>query len=155
MQKIVSTVRSTRSDYNLPNKAKTALYLKFFDEVVAAELSPYEGVIGTLAYSDPVSTTAQAPTKGCAIVTVSDKCSAHLALEGLIDPVIETERLRKKRDNLENIIGKLKVAMNVDGYEEKVPEEIRTSNKEKLAQLDTERHRLEDAIAALASLIVE
>ena len=28
VQKIVSTVRSTRSDYNLPNKTKTDLYLR-------------------------------------------------------------------------------------------------------------------------------
>ena len=32
VQKIVATVRSTRSDYNLPNKTKTELHLRTFGD---------------------------------------------------------------------------------------------------------------------------
>ena len=53
-------------------------------------------VIGTLGYSGKVEVATDAPTSGCAIVTVSDKCTAHLVLTGLIDPTKEVEKLLKK-----------------------------------------------------------
>ena len=37
-QKVVAAVRSARSDYNLPNKAKTRLFLKAFDKNIAESL---------------------------------------------------------------------------------------------------------------------
>ena len=36
VQKIVATVRSTRSDYNLPNKTKTELHLRSFGDARCA-----------------------------------------------------------------------------------------------------------------------
>ena len=83
MQKIVSTVRSTRSDYNLPQKVKTDLFLRVFDDKLAASLKNYTDVIATLAYSGKVEVSADPPTAGCAIVTAGDKCSVHLVLSGI------------------------------------------------------------------------
>ena len=38
VQKLVATVRSTRADYNIPNKTKTDLYLQCFDSSLKATL---------------------------------------------------------------------------------------------------------------------
>ncbi len=38
VQKVASVVRSTRADYNLPNKTKTELYLQVFCETSAQVL---------------------------------------------------------------------------------------------------------------------
>ena len=151
VQKVVGTVRSTRSDYNLPNKTKTDLYLAVFDKKLSQDLEPFAGVIGTLAYSSKVEITSQPPA-GCAIVTVSDKCSAHLMLKGLIDPAKEVEKLSKKKSGLESQLDKLKKATSIKGYEEKVPEEVRLANKEKLEQTITEIARLTEAIEVLKLL---
>ena len=100
VQKLVATVRSTRADYNIPNKTKTDLYLQCFDSNLKATLNrldsglpcPYfllppsppcppapalphcrfSPTIATLAYSAKVQVT-DSPPKGCAIVTVSEK----------------------------------------------------------------------------------
>jgi hypothetical protein len=42
--------------------------------------------------------------------------------------------------------------MEMDGYESKVPAEVRTANADKLLQTETELHRLSDAIAALKTM---
>ena len=42
--------------------------------------------------------------------------------------------------------------MGVEGYADKVPEEVRKSNAEKKAQTEAEIVRLADAMAALANL---
>ena len=38
VQKVVAVVRSTRADYNLPNRTKTDIYLEVFDQDTAATL---------------------------------------------------------------------------------------------------------------------
>ena len=72
VQKIVSVVRSTRADYNIPNKTKTELHLEITCNTTRDTLRRYTGCVATLAYCSAV-TIADTPPSGCAIVTVNDK----------------------------------------------------------------------------------
>eukprot|EP00088_Acartia_fossae_P071292 TRINITY_DN975_c0_g1_i12.p1 TRINITY_DN975_c0_g1~~TRINITY_DN975_c0_g1_i12.p1 ORF type:complete len:1148 (-),score=390.12 TRINITY_DN975_c0_g1_i12:331-3774(-) len=149
VQKVAGVVRSTRADYNLPNKTKTELYLRVFCQNSAEILRKYGSAIETLATCSKVEVT-DSPPAGCAILTVSDKVSAHLNLKGLIDPSKEKEKLEKKKVALVAQIDKLKKLTEVkDG---KMPEEVRKNNEEKLAQSLIEVDRLADAMAVLATL---
>jgi len=148
IQKVAGVVRSTRADYNLPNKTKTELYLSVFCETSASILRRYASVLETLATCSKVVVT-DSPPAGCAIVTVSDKVSAHLNLRGLIDPTKEVEKLEKKKSALLTTIQKLKKLNLNDG---KMPEDVRKSNEEKLVQSETEVTRLTEALAVLAAL---
>ena len=155
VQKISSVVRSTRADYNLPNKTKTDLFIRVFDDVqLAKDVALYTNVLMTSAYASKVivATNANEIPEGCAIVTVSDKCSAHLMLKGIIDPVKEVEKLQKKQDMLKTQLEKLKKAIEVKDYDKKAPEEIRKNNSEKVSQLDTEVLRLTDAMTFLKAM---
>ena len=152
LQKIVSGVRSARSDYNLPNKTKTELYLCVFDSGLAKKLEGHSGAIGTLAYCSKVEVTSDPPKSGCAVVTVSDKCAAHILLTGLIDPTKEGGKLAKKRDLLESQLDKLEKAAKAEGYEAKVPDDVRRANEEKMAQARTEIQRIGEAVKALKLL---
>ncbi len=153
VQKIVSGVRSARSDYNLANKTKTELFLRVFgDDKLSSRLEEYSGVIGTLAYCSSVKMSP--PPSGCAVVTVSDRCTAHIVLTGLIDASKEKEKLEKKRELLRSQVHKLQAAAKVKGYEDKVPEEVRKANEEKATQAETEIGRLGDAIEALKEMII-
>ncbi len=71
---------------------------------------------------------------------------------GLIDPVKETEKLEKKRSALSSSLEKLKKSMEMEGYETKVPADVRAANAEKLEQTKTELIRLGDAITALKNM---
>ena len=70
VQKICSIVRSTRSDYNLPNKTKTDLYVRIFnDSKLAQEIDALNDVIMSSAYASKVTITetdSKIP-EGCAI----------------------------------------------------------------------------------------
>ena len=108
----------------------------------------------TSAYANNVVITEndrQIP-EGCAIVTVSDKCSAHLMLKGIIDPLKEVEKLRKKQELLKNQLEKLKKSMEIKDYDKKVPEEVRKNNAEKVGQTQTEIIRLDEAIKVLQAM---
>jgi len=95
IQKIVGVVRSSRADYNIPNKSKTEIWLEIADTATRGTVSGYVGCLATLAYCSKVNIT-DSPPQGCAIVTVNDKVAAHLMLKGLIDPAKEVEKLNTK-----------------------------------------------------------
>jgi len=151
IQKIVGTVRSTRADYNIPNKTKTQLLLKVFCPKTCDLVKKYTTTIETLSYSKEVEVVNNPPT-GCAIVTVNDVITAHLVLKGLIDPSKEVEKLTKKKAALQQSVEKLEKATQVPDYSTKVPEDVRKSNKEKIDHSKVEIARLVDAIAALAKI---
>ncbi|PNF40962.1 hypothetical protein B7P43_G08857 [Cryptotermes secundus] len=150
VQKIVHIVRSARSDYNLPNKTKTEVYMVCSDEI-AVVLRKYCSAMCTLAYCSKVEF-SMSPPQGCAILTLSDKCEVHLLLKGLIDPAKELVKLQKKQDQLEQQVSKLKQAMAAPDYCTKVPEEVRLSNTDKLTQTEGELLRLLSAMTSLRSM---
>jgi len=155
VQKISAVVRSTRADYNLPNKTKTDLYVRIFgDSKLAQEVGNYSDFLVTSAYAKEVAVVEKDGVipEGCAIVTVSDKCTAHLMLKGIIDPSKEVEKVQKKQDLLKNQLEKLKKSMQIKDYETKVPEEVRKSNSEKLSQMETEIVRLGEAMLFLKAM---
>merc|ERR1712013_562654 len=151
VQKIVGVVRSTRADYNIPNKTKTQLFLKVFCPDTSSIVKKFTSTVATLAYSKQVEV-VDSPPSGCAIVTVNDKITAHLVLKGLVDPVKEIEKLTKKRMVLQQTLEKLLKAVKVPDYLTKVPEDIRKANQEKIEQSEVEIARLGDAMAALANI---
>ena len=114
----------------------------------------YSDVLMTSAYANKIEVVEQDKDipEGCAIVTVSDKCSAHLMLKGIIDPVKEVEKLGKKQDLLKTQLEKLKKSMLIKDYEKKVPEDIRNANSEKVSQTETEIDRLDEAMAFLKAM---
>ena len=130
-------------------------------------MTEYKGCVSTLAYCSGVEL-GDSPPQGCAIVTVNDKISAHLMLKGLIDPSKEVEKLNKKKAALQQTVEKLKKAMEVKGedfppkitsihllfsdYMSKVPEDVRTANKEKLDTSSLEIERLNEAIKTLENI---
>merc|ERR1711988_1345708 len=154
VQRLVATVRSTRADYNIPNKTKTDLFLQSFEPSLVATLAKYNDTIGTLAYCQNVKVT-ETPPAGCAILTCSDKgnlVSVHLMLKGPIEPGKEVEKLEKKRAALMSSIDKLKKAALLKDYESKVPEDVRKANVEKLEGNEAEVVRLAEAVQALKAM---
>ncbi|XP_014212181.1 valine--tRNA ligase isoform X2 [Copidosoma floridanum] len=148
-QKVVRSIRSSRSAYNIPNKSKTEVYFACRDSEIKKMISKYFDVIGTLAYS---IVSVEEPPSGCTIITVSDKLQVHLLLKGLIDPVKELEKMKKKEKQLKDTIQKLQKSMESPDYEIKVPVEVQQTDKEKLLNSKGEMERLVEAMEALQAM---
>lgn len=67
----------------------------------------------------------------------------------MIDTTKEVEKLKKKSDLLSQTVEKLQKSMSVADYNTKVPDEVKTANKEKLKQSLDELDRLAEAIEVL------
>nr|XP_023014024.1 valine--tRNA ligase [Leptinotarsa decemlineata] len=148
IQKLVKSIRSARSDYNIPNKTKTEAFIQCSDEATADIVINYSPMLETLAYCSKIAVNEPAPD-GCTILTVSDKCEVNLLLKGLIDPVKETTKIQKKLELLQATKEKLRKAIDAPDYELKVPLEVRQTNEVKLSQTSIELSRLETALQAL------
>ncbi|XP_058803896.1 valine--tRNA ligase isoform X3 [Phymastichus coffea] len=148
-QKVVRSIRSSRGAYNIPNKTKTEAYFVSHDDEHRDKVTKYSDIISTLAYS---IIRLEDPPGGCAILTISDKLQVHLLLKGIIDPVKELEKLKKKEDQLKGTIQKLKQAMSSTDYSVKVPAEVQEMDKEKVLSNEGEMQRLVEAMEALRTL---
>ncbi|XP_049829740.1 valine--tRNA ligase [Schistocerca gregaria] len=151
IQKIIHIVRSTRSDYTLPNKVKTEVYIVCSSSDVANLIVKYSSAISTLAYCNKVEV-CDNPPLGCAILTVSGQCEVHLMLKGLVDPSREIEKLQKKEESLNQQVTKLHQAMSAEDYEIKVPEEVRKANEEKLSHIEAELRKINHALKLLRTM---
>lgn len=67
----------------------------------------------------------------------------------MIDTTKEVEKLKKKNDLLSQTVEKLQKSMSVADYDSKVPDDVKTANKEKLKQSLDELDRLAEAIGVL------
>lgn len=116
-------------------------------------LAPFADTVSTLAFCQPVSvSTDGGNTRGCAIVTVSDKCDAIVHLEGLIDVQKEKTRITGLVEKKRQQLVKLQEGMVVPNYTEKVPLAVQETNKEKEGELEAELQQLDAAFATLSTM---
>ncbi|XP_050684326.1 valine--tRNA ligase isoform X2 [Leptidea sinapis] len=142
--KMVHAVRSCRSEYNIANKVKTDVYV-----TVSSELGHLREVFRLLQGLCCSSQVDGEPPLGCAILPISDKIEIKILLKGLIDIDKEISKLEKKKDLLEQTLKKLKQAVSVEDYINKVPLDVQKSNSDKMMQTVGEVERLEAALQTL------
>lgn len=148
VQKVAKAIRSARSDYNIQAKIKTEAFIISSDEKLSSILSNFKTDLQTLSYCSTTDIAKKAPS-GCAILTINAQCEVHLMLKGIIEADKEIGKLEKKRDQLQQTIGKLKQKMGVEDYVSKVPENVQQDNTETLKQSEIEVDRIGLAIEAL------
>lgn len=136
---------------------------RFFDKLFFENYSDYlQAVdmvarfvdnISTLAFCQPVSVSTESEnTRGCAIVTVSDKCDAIVHLEGLIDVEKEKTRITGLVEKKRLQLVRLQESMVVPNYADKVPASVQEANKDKEIELEAELQQLDSAFATLSTM---
>lgn len=153
IQNVIKTIRSIRADYMLVPKMKVDVYLRCSDEMTVTTLKTFENLIAILANASAVHfLQSEKPPAGCAMLTVSAHCEAHILLKGFIDVDKEVAKLEAKKESLGTQLKKLIEAAAVHGYETKVPDDVRAQKAEKMTELSVEIDRLTTALATLATM---
>ncbi|XP_046370269.2 valine--tRNA ligase-like [Haliotis rufescens] len=149
-QSIVKSIRSMRADYNLTPKTTADVYVKCTDDDTASKVKLFTDIIQTLTNSSAVHVlVSDSAPEGCAMLTVSAKCEVHLMLKGLIDVEKETKKLEGKKETLGKSLKKLEDATAKPDYSDKVPQDVRNQNTEKVSQLKQEIEKLSQALSTL------
>ncbi|WP_299443356.1 valine--tRNA ligase [uncultured Rhodospira sp.] len=146
--RLITAIRSVRSEMNVPPAARLALLVKDAGAVTRTRLETHHALVGTLARVDAIDHVTEAPGTGSAQIIV-DEATLILPLADVID--LDAERARLSRDiaKQDGDIDKLSKKLSNEGFLEKAPAEVVAENRERLADLEATRDRLKEALARI------
>ena len=136
--KLISEVRSVRSEMNVPAAAMVPLVVSGAYADTQARLRAHDVVIKRLARADAI-TRADMPLAGAVQVLV-EEATISLPLEGVIDLKAERARLGREADKIRKEIAKIDAKLGNAQFMAKAPEEV----------VEEQRERREDQMALLA-----
>ena len=150
---IVKACRSLRASYNINNSKLTHFFVKMTsgEEVARAQAAD----IATLGKASQVDVNPQAGSipESTGIQVVNDAITVMVDLKGMVDYKQEIQRLTKSLKKTLNPMDTLKRKMTADGYEEKVPKDLKKQNAEKLAAYAKEVNEIQDTITNFERLM--
>jgi valyl-tRNA synthetase len=144
----VSSIRSTRSDLNVPAAAIVAVILKDASEVSLARVARYRGLIERLARVDAAGVAGPVPEGGAARIAL-DEMTIVLPLAGVIDFAVERARLDKELKRLTGEIDKIDNKLANAQFLAKAPEEVVAEQRERRAEYEIGAEKVRQALDML------
>lgn len=148
--KVISAIRSLRSDVNVPAGAKVPAVLVEASDSSAARLLAHKEVISRLARLETCEV-AEAAGAG-SVKTVVEEATLALSVADLIDPDKEIARLDKQIGKLTGEKTGLEKRLGNEAFVAKAPAEVVAEQRERLAELLETLKKLETARAQLTDL---
>ncbi len=149
--RLITEVRSIRSEMNVPAAAKIDLRLKEANDLSRARLNTHEDLVLKLARLGSIGIDdGEAPAGS--VQSVLDEATIILPIADVIDISAERDRLTKDIAKTEAEIGKIDKKLSNPGFVAKAPEEVVEENRERLAEEQARRNKLAAALDRLAAV---
>jgi len=148
--KLISEVRSVRSEMNVPAGAKVPLLMKDANPVTAARLQRHNNLISRMARLSEASIVERVPEGS--IQFVMEEATAALPLADVIDLVAEMKRLEKSMGNLTNDIKKIDGKLGNEKFIDKAPPEVIEEQRSRKVTAEAELAKLGEALSKLQSM---
>ncbi|MBK3799062.1 valine--tRNA ligase [Azospirillum brasilense] len=146
----ISSVRSMRSEMNVPPAAQIELKLKDAGQESLKRLDTHRDLIlrmGRLASVEPLS----GPVPKSAVQAVLDEATLILPLEGIVDLDKERARLTKEIEKLSGEIKKIDAKLSNEQFVAKAPEEVIEEQRDRRDTAEQARDKLQKALEMLAA----
>jgi len=147
---LVSEVRSIRAEMNVPPSARPALSLVGAGPLTQARLARNRDRLCALARLDAVRLADTAPAG--AVPFVIAEATGALAIAEFIDLAAEKARLEKAVSSLDQDIVRISKKLDNADFTARAPPEVVEENREKLAEAQTAKAKLESALGRLKGL---
>ena len=144
---LVTEVRQLRAEMNIAPSVKPPLSFVAPDATTTERIARHRDLILTLARVSEVATVEAAPEG--AVTFVSGGATAALSLAGLIDLEAERTRLNKEIAAFESDIGHFNKKLGNPNFVARAAPEVVDEQREKLAEAEAGRARLQAALARL------
>ncbi len=145
--KIISEIRSVRSDMNVPAKAEIDLLVKGACDMTKQGFEAYAEIMKAMARLSSITHVDEAP-KG-SLQTIVDNTTLILPIAELIDLDKERERLQKEISKLEDNIKKISGQLDNKNFVANAPAEIIAEKKEIVANDEQKKEKLHQALEQL------
>ena len=148
--RLISSVRSMRSEMNVPPGAQIALMLKDSGPESLKRLATHRDLIlrmGRLASAEPLD--GAIPKQS--VQAVLDEATLILPLEGIVDLDKERARLSKEIEKLAGEIRKIDAKLGNEQFVAKAPEEVIEEQRDRREAADQARGKLQKALEMLGA----
>jgi valyl-tRNA synthetase len=147
LMEVISSVRSVRTEMNVPAGAKLPLVVVGANEQTTGRLVASTSLITRLARLEQISPQASVPA-GSAQFVVGEATWA-LPLEGFIDIAAETARLTREKDKLDGDVIAIEKKLANEQFVSKAPEEVIEEQRARREAAIARRDKIQDAIKRL------
>jgi valyl-tRNA synthetase len=148
--RLVSEVRSVRSEMNVPAGAKVPLVISGASDGTTARAKRHEGTILRLARIETMSFGKAPPG---AVQIVLDEATLALPLAGIIDVAAESKRLKREIDKVGSEIRQLDAKLANEKFVARAPEHVVEEQRERKADAEATVIRLEQALKRLEAAL--
>jgi valyl-tRNA synthetase len=147
--RLISEVRSVRSEMNVPAGAKVPLVITGAEETTA-RAKRHEETILRLARIESIGF-GKAPAG--AVQIVLDEATLALLLAGIIDVAAESKRLKREIDKVGSEIRQLDAKLANEKFVARAPEHVVEEQRERKADAEATAARLEQALKRLEAAL--
>jgi valyl-tRNA synthetase len=147
--RLISEIRSVRSEMNVPAAAKVPLVVVGADATTKERASRHQDTIVRLARLEGITFADQAP-KGAAQIVIGE-ATACLPLAGVIDMAAERKRIEREIDKVGVEIKKVTDRLGNPQFMAKAPEEVVEELKERQVDWEAKGRQLAAALARIAA----
>ena len=148
--RLISEVRSVRSEMNVPAGAKVPLVVSGASDGTTARAKRHEDTILRLARIEAMSF-GKAPAG--AVQIVLDEATLALPLAGIIDVAAESKRLKREIDKVGSEIRQLDAKLANEKFVSRAPEHVVEEQRERKADAEATAARLEQALKRLEAAL--
>ena len=146
---IISLIRSTRSELNVPAKAKVDIYFEP-NKNLENLLNVYSASLNSMAKVSPVSVKRPDQNEGMVQIILNDGL-IYLSLKDIIDFETESVRLSKNLDKIEVEIVKINKKLADKSFVSNAPEDVVNEQKERLNDYTISKNKIEKALESISS----
>ena len=147
--RLISDIRSARSELNVPAGAKLKLLVVGADGTTQKRLETHRAAIERLARIEGIEPAAAAPK--AALQIVLGEATYALPVGEVIDLAAEGARLQKEIKRLGDEVGKIDAKLGNANFVSRAPEEVVEEQRERRAQAEQARDRLSTALERLGA----
>jgi valyl-tRNA synthetase len=148
--RLISEIRSVRSEMNVPAGAKVPLVIGGASEATRARVAQHEETIRRLARLDSIEFAK--PPSG-AVQIVLDEAVLALPLAGVIDIDAESKRLKREIDKVDSEIKQLDAKLANEKFVSRAPEHVVEEQRERKTEAEAVAAKLEQALKRLEAAL--
>jgi valyl-tRNA synthetase len=150
VQRLVTAVRSLRTENNVPSSARPKVVLNVSDDYKKTILDGYRGLLSEQArLGELVVRRSGEPPAGNVLTTMAGDIEVLLVLEVKADSGAERAKLEKDRDKLAADRDYLRKKLSNPQFLEKAPPAVLDKDKGRLAEIEAALAKIETALARL------
>jgi valyl-tRNA synthetase len=153
MKGVILGLRQIRGEMDISPARRLAPLVQGATATDAAHFERHQALLGRLAGIDPVRVLAEGETAPPSAAAVVGNLTLLVPMQGLIDPAVELERLKRKQEKNQLEITRALAKLQNPNFVNHAPPEVVATERERIAQFEKVNESLARQIQIVEGLV--